>query len=66
MPTPHVTEIVSESGLSFEDATKSGIARARRTMKNVCGAWIARQTRVAAGNGGAAYRVTMKVTFLSD
>ena len=34
-----VTEIISSSPTSFEDAVAVGVARACKTLKNVTGAW---------------------------
>jgi flavin-binding protein dodecin len=66
MTNPFVVEIVSESNKSYEEAARLGIVRARRTLRNVCGAWIAGQTRAPGSGGGLAYRVRMKVTCLQD
>jgi dodecin len=65
MSIARVTEIKSSSTKSFEDAIKSGIARAEKTLKNVQSAWIQNQ-EVFVGKKGqiAEYRVQMKVTFV--
>jgi hypothetical protein len=59
-----VTEITASSSKSFEDAVAVGLARANKTLKNVKGAWIQEQKVVVDGGKVAAYRVTMKVTFV--
>ena len=60
-------EITATSAASFEDAIKTGIHRASRTINNIRGAWIKEQ-KVAISDGNVAeYCVTMIVTFvLSD
>jgi len=64
MSVARVTEITSSSTESFEDATKTGIERANKTLQNVKGAWIKEQ-KVMIDNGKIVeYRVTMKVTFV--
>jgi flavin-binding protein dodecin len=65
MSIARVTEIKSSSTKSFDDAIKSGIARAEKTLKNVQSAWIQNQ-EVFVGKKGqiAEYRVQMKVTFV--
>ena len=40
MSVARVTEIISASNESFEDAVKKGVRRASKTLKNVRGAWV--------------------------
>jgi flavin-binding protein dodecin len=64
MSVAKVTEIVSSSTTSFEDAIVKGIARANKTLANLRGAWIAEQ-KVKIDKGKITeYRVTMRVTFI--
>jgi dodecin len=66
MSVARVTEISSTSDVSFEDAIKSGIARASKTLRNVKGAWIKEQ-QIDIENGTITrYRVNMLVTFVLD
>ncbi len=60
-------EITSTSTTGFEDAIKTGIERASRTVDNIRGAWIKEQ-KVDVENGTVSrFSVTMIVTFvLSD
>jgi len=59
-----VTEIISSSTKGFDDAVKSGIARANKTLKGVRGAWV-HGMKVEVANGKITeYRVDMKVTFI--
>jgi len=67
MAVAKVTEIISSSPKSFEDAVEKGIARADKTLKNIKGAWISGQKVVVEKGKITEYRVTMRVTFvLSD
>lgn len=66
MSVARVTEITASSSQSFEDAIRSGIERAARTLKNIEGAWIQEQ-KVAISNGQIReFRVNMKVTFVLE
>lgn len=64
MAVAKVTEIVSSSKKSFEDAVQVGIKRAHKTLRNVQGAWIASQKVVCKDGKVVEYRVNMKVTFV--
>ncbi|MDH3274753.1 MAG: dodecin family protein [Gammaproteobacteria bacterium] len=64
MTVARVTEITATSLTSFEDAIKTGVARAVKTLKNVKGAWIQGQEVVVNGETVSEYRVHMKVTFV--
>jgi len=64
MSVARVTEITSSSTKSFEDATKTGIERANKTLQNVKGAWIKEQKVMIDDGKIVEYRVTMKVTFV--
>jgi flavin-binding protein dodecin len=64
MAVARVTEIISGSKKSFDDAVKKGIARANETLKNVEGAWIKDQSVVLEKGEIKEYRVVMKVTFI--
>ena len=50
MSVARVTEIISSSKKSFEDAIEKGVARAAKTLKNVEGAWVKEQ-KVIVKNG---------------
>lgn len=64
MSVAKVTEIISSSDESFEDAVNKGIKRANKTLKNVTEAWVASQ-KVTVENGRIdQYRVVMKVSFI--
>jgi dodecin len=59
-----VTEIISSSNKSFEDAIEKGIARAVKTLKNVEGAWVKEQKIIVKNGKISEYRVDLKVTFI--
>lgn len=64
MSVARVTEIISSSKTSFEDAIQTGIARAVKTLKNVEGAWVKEQKVVVKDGKISEYRVDLKVTFI--
>ena len=64
MSVARVTEITSSSAKSFDDAMRTGVARANKTLENVKGAWIKSQKIVVQDGKVAEFRVTMKVTFV--
>ena len=66
MAVARVTEIISGSKKSFNDAIEQGIARANKTLKNVTGAWIQDQKLVIEKGKIVEYRVNMKVTFVLE
>ncbi|MGD9387085.1 MAG: dodecin family protein [Gammaproteobacteria bacterium] len=66
MSVVKVTEIGASSPNSFEDAIKSGIARAHKTLKHVKSAWIKEQEIVVEDGAVKEFRVFMKVTFVLE
>jgi len=67
MSIARVTEIKASSTVSFEDAIKSGVARANKTLSNIKSAWIENQEVLVDDKGKIAeYRVQMKVTFILE
>lgn len=64
MSVAKVTEIISSSPESFDDAVQKGIKRADKTLKNVRGAWVKDQKVVVEKGQIIEYRVTMKVSFV--
>lgn len=59
-----VTEIISSSKKSFEDAVEKGISRACKTLSDVKGAWIKDQKIDVEDGKIKRYRVTLMVTFV--
>jgi len=66
MAVARVTEIISGSSKSFQDAIEDGIDRANKTLKNVEGAWVKDQNIILDKGKIKEYRVTLKVTFVLD
>ena len=66
MAVARVTEIISGSKKSFNDAIEQGIERANKTLKNVSGAWIQDQKIVIEKGKVVEYRVALKVTFVLE
>jgi len=66
MAVARVTEISSTSATSFEDAIKSGLARANETLRNVRSAWIKEQQVRVEGGSISEYQVNLLVTFVLD
>jgi dodecin len=64
MSIARTTEITASSSKSFDDALKSGIKRASKTLQNITGAWIKDQEVVIAGGKITSYKVRMMVTFV--
>jgi len=64
MSVARVTEIISSSKKSFDDAVELGIARACKTLDNVTGAWVQDQSVVIEKKKIKEYRVTLKITFV--
>lgn len=59
-----VVEISASSTKSFEDAIRSGVARASKTLKGIKGAVVTDQKVVVREGAVTEFRVNMKVTFI--
>ncbi|NQU29984.1 MAG: dodecin domain-containing protein [Anaerolineae bacterium] len=67
MSVAKVTEIIASSPKSFEDALKTGLARAHKTLKNLKSAWVESQQVQLDDDGQIKeYRVQLKVTFVLE
>lgn len=64
MSIARITEVVSSSPVSFEDAVKGGVERASQTLDNIKGAWVQDQKVIVDNGTISAYRVTLKITFV--
>ena len=64
MAVARVTEIISSSRKSFQDAIEVGIERANKTLKNVEGAWVKDQSLLLDNGKIKEYRVILKLTFI--
>ncbi|CAN5414977.1 dodecin family protein [soil metagenome] len=61
-----VTTITARSTTSFDDATKEGVARASKTLRNVSGAWVKEQKVDVTDGAITTFQVTLEVTFVLD
>ncbi len=67
MSVARVTEIIASSTESFEDATRKGLKRASKTLKNVKGAWVEGQKVECDSQGHIKeFRVILKVSFVLE
>ncbi|WP_425410782.1 dodecin family protein [Hyphococcus sp.] len=66
MAVARVTEIISGSKKSFQDAIENGIERANKTLKQIEGAWVKDQSLILDNGKIKEYRVILKVTFVLD
>jgi len=66
MTIAKITEISSDSTISFQDAIEAGIARADKKLRNVKGAWVAEQKLTVEKGKIISYRVIMRVSFVLE
>ncbi len=66
MSIAKVTEVISSSSKSFDDAVESGIKRASKTLKGISGAWVADQKVTVKDGKIDEYRVVLKISFVLD
>lgn len=64
MSVAKVTEIISSSAKSFDDAIEKGVARASRTLNDIASAWVKDQSVVVEKGKITEYRVNLAVTFV--
>tara|TARA_A200000159_G_C7166107_1_gene273380 strand:+ start:226 stop:429 length:204 start_codon:yes stop_codon:yes gene_type:complete len=64
MTIARITEVISTSTVSFDDAIKKGIERAARTLDNVDGAWVLDQKVKVEKGSISEFEVTLKITFI--
>ena len=64
MTIARITEVISTSTISFDDAIKKGIERAARTLDNVDGAWVLDQNDTVENGSISEFEVTLKITFV--
>ncbi|KJZ18330.1 dodecin family protein [Loktanella sp. S4079] len=66
MSIAKVTEVISSSKKSFDDAVENGIERASKTLMGITGAWVADQKVTVEDGKIKEYRVVLKITFVLD
>ena len=64
MAVAKITEIISGSHKSFEDAVRLGVSRASKTLQGISSAWVKDQNVVVEDGKVTEYRVTLKITFV--
>lgn len=64
MSVARVTEVISSSSTSFDDAIKAGVERATKTLDNVTSAWVQDQKCIINDGAIVEYRVNLKITFV--
>lgn len=66
MSVAKVIELNASSTVSFDDAVRIGIEKSGETLRNVRGAWVSEQKVDVVDGKIAAYRVTLRVTFVLE
>ena len=61
-----ITEISARSTESFEDAIRTGVARAASTLRHVSGAWVKEQKVEIKEGEITGFEVIMQITFVLD
>ena len=64
MSIAKVTEIISSSTVGIEDAVKSGVARASKTLHGITGVWVSDIKCTVNDNAVTEWRCTLKITFV--
>lgn len=64
MSVAKITEIISSSKKSFEDAIGNGLKRASQTIKGVSSAWVKDQSVTVKNGKVDEYRVNLVLTFV--
>lgn len=63
MSVVKVIEVMAESHKSWEDATRTGIAKASKSIKGISSAWVKDQSVSVEDGEVKKYRVTLKISF---
>ncbi|MBL4756176.1 MAG: dodecin domain-containing protein [Rhizobiales bacterium] len=58
-----VIELMADSDESWEDATKSAVKQAAKSVKNIRSVWVKNQSCNIKDDAVKSFRVTVKVTF---
>jgi flavin-binding protein dodecin len=64
MSVAKVTEVISSSAKGIEDAVRTGVARASKTLDNIQGVWISDIKCTVDGEKVVEWRCTLKITFV--
>lgn len=66
MAVARITEVISSSKKSWQDAVDQGMKRATKTLRGITGMEIVRQQAKVENNKIAEYRVTMQIIFILE
>jgi dodecin len=66
MSVAKVIELSASSTESFEQAIRTGIAKASETLRGISGAWIKEQKVEISDGNITEYRVNLQITFVLD
>lgn len=66
MAVARVTEVVSSSDKSFQDAVERGVERGAKTLRGMTGLKVVEQKAKIVDGRITEYRVVMKITFVLD
>ena len=58
-----VIEVLANSNKSWEDATRSAVKHASKTVKNIKSVYVQDQSAIVKGDDVTEFRVNLKVTF---
>ncbi len=64
MAVARVTEIIASSKKGFDHATRKGVRRASKTLRNIKSAWVQDQSVTVRKGEVVEYRVVLKITFI--
>lgn len=66
MSIAKVIELTARSEKSFEDAIRTGLAKAGESVHGIREAWVKEQKVMVEGNKVVGFQVDLKVTFVVD
>jgi flavin-binding protein dodecin len=66
MSVAKVIELTASSPESFEAAIQVGIEKSGESLRNIKGAWVSEQKVDVVDGKIAAYRVTLRISFIVD
>lgn len=58
-----VIEVLADSDKSFEDAVRTGVSKAAKTVKNIRSAYVQEHSVQVVDNKVSRYRVNLKISF---
>lgn len=63
MSVVKVIEVMAESSKSWEDATRTGVEKASKSIKGISSVWVKDQSAKVEDGKVSKYRVTLKISF---